>query len=186
MKIEIMQGDITQFKGDAIVNAANVTLLGGGGVDGCIHRAAGAELLECCKDIPEVSVHVRCPTGDARVTPGFKLPAHFIIHTVGPIFPDSPTARAPIHPGEGKSFAAPEVMLGLAISACLDMASAMHLNSMAMPAISCGVFGCTIENFVRTAKAIIASKPWRLRKLTFMLFQDEEFEEFKQCWEDIG
>lgn len=186
MKIEIEQGDITKFGGDAIVNAANVRMLGGGGVDGCIHRAAGADLMGSCRRYPEVEPGVRCPTGEARVTPGFNLPATFIIHTVGPIF-DSPTARKPVHPGEVVIGGIPEVKLAMAIRSCLELADALHLSTMAMPAISCGVFGCTIEKFVMVAKMLIDSpQDWKLDTLTFVLFQDEEFEEFKQCWEALG
>ena len=84
--IKILQGDITTLAVDAIVNAANQVMLGGGGVDGAIHRAAGRELYEACLKVPEVRPGVRCPTGEARITPGFKLPAKFVIHTVGPVY----------------------------------------------------------------------------------------------------
>src|SRR5690348_13727226 len=84
MTIEIIQADITTLRVDAVVNAANETLLGGGGVDGAIHRAAGPRLLDACRAIPETRAGVRCPTGEARITPGFDLPARFVIHTVGP------------------------------------------------------------------------------------------------------
>ena len=86
--IKIIQGDITTLAVDAIVNAANQVMLGGGGVDGAIHRAAGRELYEACLKVPEVRPGVRCPTGEARITPGFKLPAKFVIHTVGPVYRD--------------------------------------------------------------------------------------------------
>ena len=86
--IKIIQGDITTLAVDAIVNAANQVMLGGGGVDGAIHRAAGPELYEACLKVPEVRPGVRCPTGEARITPGFKLPAKFVIHTVGPVYRD--------------------------------------------------------------------------------------------------
>ena len=84
-RLVIKLGDITKEAVDAIVNAANQTLLGGGGVDGAIHRAAGPQLLEACRALPEVRPGVRCPTGEARITPGFNLPARFVIHTVGPV-----------------------------------------------------------------------------------------------------
>src|SRR5215204_293066 len=84
--IEIIRGDITTLDVDAIVNAANERMLGGGGVDGAIHRAAGPELLAACRLVPEVRPGVRCPTGEARLTPGFRLLARFVIHTVGPIW----------------------------------------------------------------------------------------------------
>jgi len=86
MPIEAIKADITTLDVDAIVNAANQRMLGGGGVDGAIHRAAGAELLEACRKIPEVRPGVRCPTGEARLTPGFRLPARYVIHTVGPVW----------------------------------------------------------------------------------------------------
>lgn len=79
-------GDITRLEVDAIVNAANSSLLGGGGVDGAIHAAAGPELVRACRSLPETTPGVRCPTGEARITPGFRLPARYVIHTVGPVW----------------------------------------------------------------------------------------------------
>src|SRR5215208_3154829 len=86
MPVEVVLGDITTLDVDAIVNAANERMLGGGGVDGAIHRAAGPELLAACRQIPEVRPGVRCPTGEARLTAGFRLPARYVIHTVGPVW----------------------------------------------------------------------------------------------------
>ena len=86
--IKVIQGDITTLAVDAIVNAANQVMLGGGGVDGAIHDAAGEELFKACLKVPEVRPGIRCPTGEARITPGFKLPAKFVIHTVGPVYRD--------------------------------------------------------------------------------------------------
>lgn len=83
--LHIHQGDITQLHVDAIVNAANELMLGGGGVDGAIHRAAGPELLAACEAVAELRPGVRCPTGEARITPAFQLPADYVIHTVGPV-----------------------------------------------------------------------------------------------------
>ena len=88
MAMRIEQGDITKLAVDAIVNAANQVMLGGGGVDGAIHRAAGRELYDACLKVAEVRPGVRCPTGEARITPGFRLPAKFVIHTVGPVYRD--------------------------------------------------------------------------------------------------
>ncbi|HOX70904.1 MAG TPA: macro domain-containing protein, partial [Dokdonella sp.] len=84
--IRVLQADITDLRVDAIVNAANESLLGGGGVDGAIHRRAGPDLLAACRRLPEVHPGVRCPTGEARITGGFSLPARFVIHTVGPVW----------------------------------------------------------------------------------------------------
>src|SRR5690349_24815011 len=86
VKIEAIQTDITRLRVDAIVNAANERMLGGGGVDGAIHRAAGPRLLEACREVEEVRPGVRCPTGEGRITPGFDLPARFVIHVVGPVW----------------------------------------------------------------------------------------------------
>ena len=127
MSISVITADIVRIDVDAIVNAANETLLGGGGVDGAIHRAAGPRLLAACRALPEVSAGVRCPTGEARITPGFELPARWVIHTVGPIWHGG-------HHGE------PE-LLARCYRASLKLAMAHRVQSIAFPAISCGVYG---------------------------------------------
>ncbi len=135
--IEIIQADITTLRVDAIVNAANESLLGGGGVDGAIHRAAGPRLLEACRALPEVRPGVRCPTGEARITAGFDLPARHVIHTAGPVW----------HGGEHGE---PDLL-----SAChrnaLVLAREHAIDSIAFAAISCGVYG-----YPRGAAAAIA------------------------------
>ena len=127
MPISTITPDITQLRLDAIVNAANPTLLGGGGVDGAIHRAAGPALLEACRALPETSPGVRCPTGEARITPGFDLPARFVIHTVGPIW----------HGGAHNEAHLLESCYRNAIHLLRDH----RLRTIAFPAISCGVYG---------------------------------------------
>lgn len=127
MRVEVIQGDITRLAVDAIVNAANETLAGGGGVDGAIHRAAGPGLLEECRRIPFVRPHVRCPTGEARITGGHALPARHVIHTVGPVW-------------HGGSAGEPE-LLASCYRQSLQIAEMHGLESIAFPAISCGVFG---------------------------------------------
>lgn len=127
MSIKIVHADITTLAVDAIVNAANESLLGGGGVDGAIHAAAGHDLVEACMKFPEIRPGVRCPTGEARMTPGFALPARFVIHTVGPVW------RGGDH-GE-------DVRLAKTYRACLALARQHDLRSLAFPAISCGIFG---------------------------------------------
>lgn len=127
MLIEVQRVDITTLAVDAIVNAANERLLGGGGVDGAIHRAAGPRLLEACRALPEVRPSVRCPTSEARITPGFSLPARFVIHTVGPVW-------------RGGEYDEPE-LLAACYRNSLALANAQGLESIAFPAISCGVYG---------------------------------------------
>jgi len=152
MRIEVIEDDITQLPLDAIVNAANETLLGGGGVDGAIHRAAGPGLVAECRGLPELSPGVRCPTGEARITSGHDLPARHVIHTVGPVWHGG---------GRGEA--------GLLV-ACyrnsLALAAVHGVDSIAFPAISCGVFGYPIEQAVplavRTVRAWDRPKPSRM------------------------
>ena len=135
--IKIVQGDITTLAVDAIGNAANQMMLGGGGVDGAIHRAAGRELYEACLAMPEVRPGVRCPTGEARITPGFRLPAKFVIHTVGPVYRDG------LH-GEPEKLAA-------CYRNSLALAAENACRSIAFPCISTGVYGYPIEDAARIA-----------------------------------
>ena len=131
MGIEVVKGDITKLEVDAIVNAANERMLGGGGVDGAIHRAAGPQLLEACRRVPEVRPGVRCPTGEARLTPGFRLPARSVIHTVGPVWSGGATGE-------------PE-LLSQCYRNALEIALEQQFRSIAFPAISCGIYGYPIE-----------------------------------------
>lgn len=143
MLIEIAQCDITCVAADAIVNAANPSLLGGGGVDGAIHRRAGPQLREVCRSIPELRPGVRCPTGEARATPAFDLPARYIIHTVGPVW----------HGGEhGES-----ELLAACYRNSLDLAHALHLERIVFPAISCGAYAYPPEPAAHTALQSIRS-----------------------------
>jgi O-acetyl-ADP-ribose deacetylase (regulator of RNase III) len=127
MRIQVVQADITRLPLDAIVNAADPTLLGGGGVDGAIHRAAGPDLLAECRALPEVAPGVRCPTGEARITAGHGLPARHVIHTVGPVWRGGDSGEAEL--------------LGGCYRNSLALARAHALASIAFPAISCGVYG---------------------------------------------
>ncbi|KAG8096062.1 hypothetical protein GUJ93_ZPchr0013g36819 [Zizania palustris] len=127
--LKLFKGDITVWSvdgaTDAIVNAANERMLGGGGVDGAIHRAAGPELVQACRIVPEVKPGVRCPTGEARITPAFKLPVSRVIHTVGPIYDMDRQ---------------PDVSLNNAYTNSLKLAKENGIQYIAFPAISCGVF----------------------------------------------
>src|SRR5262245_11599952 len=125
-KLSVAAGDITQIEADAIVNAANEWMLGGGGVDGAIHIAAGPELLLACKAIAEVQPGVRCPIGEARITPAFRLPSKFVIHTVGPRW-------------RGGKVGEPD-LLASCYRACLRLAVEHGIRSIAFPAISTGAF----------------------------------------------
>ncbi|HET6553692.1 MAG TPA: O-acetyl-ADP-ribose deacetylase [Dyella sp.] len=127
MSIQVITADITQLGVDAIVNAANTTLLGGGGVDGAIHRTAGPELLDACRSLPQVEPGVRCPTGEARITPGFRLPARYVIHTVGPVW-------------RGGDRGEP-ALLASCYRQSMALAFAHGVKSIAFPAISCGIYG---------------------------------------------
>ncbi len=123
-RLQLVRGDITQLHVDAIVNAANESLLGGGGVDGAIHRAAGPELLAECRTLNG------CPTGETRVTSGYRLPARYVIHTVGPVYS-----------GSGRD----AQLLANCYRSSLLLASDAGLQTVAFPAISCGVYGYPIE-----------------------------------------
>jgi O-acetyl-ADP-ribose deacetylase (regulator of RNase III) len=125
-RVTVVEGDITQLDVDAIVNAAAPALLGGGGVDGAIHRAAGPELVAACRALPEVQPRVRCPAGEARITPGFQLRARYVVHTVGPIW-------------RGGSFGEEE-QLASCYRSSLSLVREHGLRSVAFPAISCGAF----------------------------------------------
>lgn len=130
-RIEVVEGDITQQKVDAIVNAANTTLLGGGGVDGAIHRGAGPELLEECRTLGG------CATGQAKLTRGYRLPAQWVIHTVGPVWRDG-------RHGEDE-------LLASCYRSCFTLAEAHGLRTLAFPSISTGAYGFPMERAARIA-----------------------------------
>jgi O-acetyl-ADP-ribose deacetylase (regulator of RNase III) len=152
--------DITTVTDDVIVNAANESLLGGGGVDGAIHRAAGRELLLACKSLPEVRPKVRCPTGEARITPAFgRLRARWIVHAVGPRYR-----------GDGQDAR----LLGSAIRASLTLAEQYGARSVALPAISCGVFAYPLDAAAKVAIGVVHERPWRLDTVRFALWKKSE------------
>ncbi|QQE87808.1 O-acetyl-ADP-ribose deacetylase [Azotobacter chroococcum] len=133
MKVELWEGDLTRLAVDALVNAANSSLLAGGGVDGAIHRAAGPELLAACRQLGG------CPTGEARLTPGFRLPARYVIHTVGPVW-------------QGGGWGEAE-LLAACYRNSLALAERHGLETIAFPAISCGIYGYPPEQAAAIALA---------------------------------
>ena len=136
-RIEVVQADITKLAVDAVVNAANTSLLGGGGVDGAIHRAAGPRLLAATRQIGG------CPTGEARLTPGFDLPATWVIHTAGPVWRGG---------GQGE-----DALLASCYRESLALASSVRARTVAFPAISTGAYGFPMERAARIAVAEIAA-----------------------------
>lgn len=162
-KIEIIKGDITKLRVDAIVNAANKTLLGGGGVDGAIHRAAGRELFEECKTLNG------CETGQSKITKGYNLPSKFVIHTVGPVW----------RGGKNNE----EELLKSCYLTSLNLAIKNNIKTIAYPAISCGIYGFPIDKAAKiafeTVKDFISQND-RIEKIIFIDINDRVINEYKK------
>ena len=160
-KIEIVRGDITKVDVDAIVNAANTTLLGGGGVDGVIHRAAGAKLLAECRTLGG------CEPGKAKITRGYRLPARFVIHTVGPLW-------------KGGKHGEPETLADCYRNS-LQLAVENGIKTIAFPAISCGAYGYPVEEAAqiaaKTTREFLASTD-KIDKVIFVLWSDDVYEAY--------
>jgi O-acetyl-ADP-ribose deacetylase (regulator of RNase III) len=162
-KIKIEFGDITQLQVDAIVNAANSSLLGGGGVDGAIHKAAGPELLEYCRTLNG------CETGEAKITPGFKLPAKYIIHTPGPIW------------REGR--ANEDVLLANCYKNSLKLAVENKIKTIAFPAISTGVYCFPVKRATKIAlyeAEKFLAKNKKMEKIIFICYDITTFDVYKR------
>ena len=161
-RVEVMQGDITTLKLDAIVNAANRSLLGGGGMDGAIHRAAGPELLSECRKIGG------CSTGMAKITKGYNLPVKYIIHTVGPVYRGTDEDRR---------------LLSHCYLNSLKLAVKNHTMSIAFPAISCGAYGYPLKKACRIAIDTtydFLKNNRTLKKVVFILFSAEDYNVYKK------
>lgn len=166
MRIQSIFGDITTLPVDAVVNAANSSLLGGGGVDGAIHRAAGPELLEAC--IPLGG----CETGDAKATPGFRLAARWVIHTVGPVWHGG-------HQGE------PDV-LASCYQRCLEVADELGVKTIAFPAVSTGVYGYPKRAAAELAVQVLSAASTAVEVATLAAFDEETHALYQELLPTLG
>lgn len=159
-RLEALLADITTLDVDAVVNAANEAMLGGGGVDGAIHRAAGPGLLEECRQVPMIDEWTRCPRGEARITGGHRLKARFVIHTVGPVWRGG---------AEGE-----EDVLASCYRSCITLAGERGLASIAFPCIATGVYGfpsaLAAEIAVRTVRGAVSERS--IRRVVFAAYSD--------------
>ncbi len=167
--LEALRADITTLPVDAVVNAANERMLGGGGVDGAIHRAAGPALLEACRAVDEVRPGRRCPTGEARVTPGFDLPARWVVHTAGPVWSDDRAEEC-----------------GRLLAACyrssLAAAHGAGARSVALPCISTGVYDFPPEQAADIAVATVRETAERLggfERIVFACFSEDDLARYQ-------
>jgi O-acetyl-ADP-ribose deacetylase (regulator of RNase III) len=168
-RVEVVEGDITRQEVDAVVNAANESLLGGGGVDGAIHRAAGPQLLEECRPLGG------CPTGSAKITGGYELPARHVIHAVGPVY-------------RGGTHGEPQLLAGCYRTA-MQLADEHGCRSIAFPAISCGVYGYPMTDAARIAFTTVveelARRP-KIERARFVLFGRSAFDTFDRIRRELA
>jgi O-acetyl-ADP-ribose deacetylase (regulator of RNase III) len=165
--VEVVKGDITKMEVDAIVNAANCSLLGGGGVDGAIHQAAGQQLLQECRQIGG------CPTGEARLTNGYLLPAKYVIHTVGPQWFDGLNNESEL--------------LAKAYENSLKLAVKKHIKSIAFPAISCGVYRFPVDKAAQIAADVLGKfikENYTIQNIYFVCYTDEVYKHFYKAMKE--
>jgi O-acetyl-ADP-ribose deacetylase (regulator of RNase III) len=164
-RIVLVQGDITEQRVDAIVNAANPSLMGGGGVDGAIHRKGGPAILEGCREIRRTRFPEGLPTGEAVATGAGELPARWVIHTVGPVYSGSPRDH--------------ELLAGCHIRA-LKIADELGASTIAFPAISTGVYGYPLEEAAPVAISAVGSAETKVAEVRFVLFGRDAYEAFER------
>ncbi len=167
MGIKIQEGNIVKAEVDAIVNAANPMMLGGGGVDGAIHAAAGSQLLEECKKVKPVN-GIRCPFGEARITLAGNLPCQYVIHTAGPIYRNEQN---------------PDAVLASSYENCLNLALKSNCRSIAFPAISCGAYGFPAKSAAKIAIEICSRDKYKNMDIVFYLYGREMYETWWQAFE---
>lgn len=176
-RIELVKGNIVEQEVDAVVNAANTKMLGGGGVDGAIHRAAGPGLLEECRQLPEDEEGRRCLTGEVRVTGGHDLSARLIIHGVGPVYDEGRAAKA-------------DDLLRSVHEQALDAAREHDCRSVALPAISTGVYRFPVDRAARialeTTREFLSGDRGPVELVRFVLFSAEHLEAFERALSDMG
>jgi O-acetyl-ADP-ribose deacetylase (regulator of RNase III) len=168
--LQIIEGDITKARVDAIVNAANPTMLGGGGVDGAIHRAAGPKLLQACQKVPAVN-GIRCPFGEARITEAGDLPASYVIHTTGPIYLNESD---------------PETVLISAYKNSLQLALDNNCQSIAFPAISCGAYGYPHPKAANIALSTCKTSQFSSLAIYFYLIGPPMVTLWQQCLSELA
>ena len=172
-RLELLQADITKVKVDAIVNAANSSLLGGGGVDGAIHRAGGPEILEECKQVR--AKQGGCKTGDAVITTAGRLPAKYVIHTVGPVWQGGTENEAEL--------------LASCYKKSLELALQHDVKTIAFPSISTGIYGYPIEQASRIALREVSSvveKNGGLEGVIFVCFSNADLQIYQKTYQDLG
>lgn len=170
--ISIVQGDIASMSGDAIVNAANAALAGGGGVDGALHRAGGRSIADACAELPWVAPGVKCPTGEVRTTTAGALSARFLVHAVGPIY-------------DSRDVAGSEQLLAAAYRAALVEAQRLGCRAVVLPALSTGAYRFPLRPAARVAleavRAFVEERPEALDRVTFAVFSPRDLQVFGEA-----